>query len=58
MKKEIEQLKSTITQKDVKIRQLEAQLEQMNLNKWTEWILKAKKTKKKIKIKLKKKKKN
>jgi hypothetical protein len=28
----------------------------MNLNKWTEWILKAKKTKKKIKIKLKKKK--
>lgn len=32
MKKEIEQLKSTITQKDVKIRQLEAQLEQMNVN--------------------------
>jgi hypothetical protein len=29
----------------------------MNLNKWTEWIIKAKKTKKKIKIKLKKKKK-
>jgi len=34
MKKEIEQLKSTITQKDVKIRQLEAQLEQMNVGKW------------------------
>jgi hypothetical protein len=27
-------LKSTITQKDVKIRQLEAQLEQMNVGKW------------------------